>query len=74
MPRRRSWPKASKSNDCTAGLDDCSLEPRSRLVCRGPSFDGGQSNFRKYREELAGHPIEKTGAKLRPMMSWLKEK
>jgi ketol-acid reductoisomerase len=37
-------------------------------------FDGGQGNFRKYREELAGHPIEQTGAKLRPMMSWLKEK
>ncbi|GGK70553.1 ketol-acid reductoisomerase (NADP(+)) [Sphaerisporangium melleum] len=37
-------------------------------------FDGGQGNFRKYREELAQHPIEQTGAKLRPMMSWLKEK
>ncbi|RJL25213.1 ketol-acid reductoisomerase [Bailinhaonella thermotolerans] len=35
-------------------------------------FDGGQNNFRKYREELSGHPIEKTGAELRPMMSWLK--
>ena len=35
-------------------------------------FDGGQKKFRKYREELAEHPIEKTGAKLRPMMSWLK--
>ncbi|MFC4533669.1 ketol-acid reductoisomerase [Sphaerisporangium dianthi] len=37
-------------------------------------FDGGQGNFRKYREELSQHPIEQTGAKLRPMMSWLKEK
>jgi len=35
-------------------------------------FDGGQQNFRRYREALAEHPIEKTGAKLRPMMSWLK--
>ncbi|MBG0832288.1 ketol-acid reductoisomerase [Planomonospora sp. ID67723] len=35
-------------------------------------FDGGQKKFTAYREELAGHPIEKTGAKLRPMMSWLK--
>ncbi|MCG5214423.1 ketol-acid reductoisomerase [Streptosporangium sp. KLBMP 9127] len=37
-------------------------------------FDGGQTEFRKHRTELAEHPIEKTGAKLRPMMSWLKEK
>jgi ketol-acid reductoisomerase len=37
-------------------------------------FDSGQGNFRKYREELSEHPIEKTGAKLRPMMSLLKEK
>src|SRR5690606_35692270 len=35
-------------------------------------FDSGQASFKRYREELAAHPIEKTGAKLRPMMSWLK--
>lgn len=35
-------------------------------------FDGGQKKFTAYRDELAEHPIEKTGAKLRPMMSWLK--
>lgn len=35
-------------------------------------FDGGQKEFTRHREELAEHPIEKTGAKLRPMMSWLK--
>ncbi|MFG6195775.1 ketol-acid reductoisomerase [Nonomuraea sp. JJY05] len=35
-------------------------------------FDGGQKEFSRYREELAENPIEKTGAKLRPMMSWLK--
>ena len=35
-------------------------------------FDGGQQNFHRFRGELAEHPIEKTGAKLRPMMSWLK--
>ncbi|GHH70613.1 ketol-acid reductoisomerase (NADP(+)) 1 [Streptosporangium violaceochromogenes] len=35
-------------------------------------FDGGQKRFSAYRDELAEHPIEKTGAKLRPMMSWLK--
>ncbi|ETK31841.1 ketol-acid reductoisomerase [Microbispora corallina] len=35
-------------------------------------FDSGQTNFKRFREELAGHPIEQTGAKLRPMMSWLK--
>ncbi|WP_049557000.1 ketol-acid reductoisomerase [Nonomuraea sp. SBT364] len=35
-------------------------------------FDGGQKEFARHREELAEDPIEKTGAKLRPMMSWLK--
>ncbi|GAA3425148.1 ketol-acid reductoisomerase [Streptosporangium nondiastaticum] len=35
-------------------------------------FDSGQKKFTAYREELAQHPIEATGAKLRPMMSWLK--
>ncbi|TMS00825.1 ketol-acid reductoisomerase [Nonomuraea basaltis] len=35
-------------------------------------FDSGQKKFTQYREELAEDPIEKTGAKLRPMMSWLK--
>jgi ketol-acid reductoisomerase len=35
-------------------------------------FDGGQKKFTAYRAELAEHPIEKTGATLRPMMSWLK--
>ncbi|MBB6546495.1 ketol-acid reductoisomerase [Nonomuraea rubra] len=35
-------------------------------------FDSGQKEFQRYREELAENPIEKTGAKLRPMMSWLK--
>jgi ketol-acid reductoisomerase len=36
-------------------------------------FEGGQAQFAKYREELAEHPIEKTGARLRPMMSWLND-
>ncbi|MEO3870493.1 ketol-acid reductoisomerase [Nonomuraea sp. B12E4] len=35
-------------------------------------FDGGQKEFKRHREELAANPIETTGAKLRPMMSWLK--
>ncbi|MFB4277267.1 MULTISPECIES: ketol-acid reductoisomerase [unclassified Nonomuraea] len=35
-------------------------------------FDSGQKDFQRYRDELAENPIEKTGAKLRPMMSWLK--
>jgi ketol-acid reductoisomerase len=35
-------------------------------------FDGGQQEFKRYRAELAEDAIEKTGAKLRPMMSWLK--
>jgi ketol-acid reductoisomerase len=36
-------------------------------------FDGGQINHLKYREELGNHPIEQTGGKLRPMMSWLQD-
>jgi ketol-acid reductoisomerase len=36
-------------------------------------FDGGQVNHLKYREELGNHPLEQTGAKLRPMMSWLND-
>ncbi|MEQ4719072.1 MULTISPECIES: ketol-acid reductoisomerase [unclassified Nonomuraea] len=35
-------------------------------------FESGQKEFKRYREELAEDAIEKTGAKLRPMMSWLK--
>ncbi|MEV1170999.1 ketol-acid reductoisomerase [Nonomuraea sp. NPDC049784] len=35
-------------------------------------FESGQKDFKRYREELAEDAIEKTGAKLRPMMSWLK--
>ncbi|MFG2075906.1 ketol-acid reductoisomerase [Nonomuraea maritima] len=35
-------------------------------------FDSGQKEFKRYRGELAEDAIEKTGAKLRPMMSWLK--
>ncbi|CNF95521.1 ketol-acid reductoisomerase [Mycobacterium tuberculosis] len=36
-------------------------------------FEGGQKQFQAYRDELAEHPIEKTGAELRPMMSWLND-
>ncbi len=36
-------------------------------------FEGGQKQFQQYRDELAAHPIEKTGAELRPMMSWLND-
>lgn len=35
-------------------------------------FDSGQKEFQRHRDELAEDAIEKTGAKLRPMMSWLK--
>ncbi|MET8863176.1 ketol-acid reductoisomerase [Nonomuraea sp. NPDC004580] len=35
-------------------------------------FDSGQKEFQRYREELSEDAIEKTGATLRPMMSWLK--
>jgi ketol-acid reductoisomerase len=36
-------------------------------------FEGGQEQFAKYRKEHAEHPIEVTGGKLRPMMSWLND-
>lgn len=32
----------------------------------------GQPKLKDYREKLAAHPIEKTGEKLRDMMSWVK--
>jgi ketol-acid reductoisomerase len=33
--------------------------------------DNGGVLLKKYREEGANHPIEKVGAKLRPMMAWI---
>ena len=36
-------------------------------------FDAGRPNFLKRREEEQGSAIEQTGAKLRPMMSWLND-
>ena len=36
-------------------------------------FDAGRPNFLKRREEEQSSPIEQTGAKLRPMMSWLND-
>ncbi|MDA2814807.1 ketol-acid reductoisomerase [Nocardiopsis sp. RSe5-2] len=35
-------------------------------------FDAGRPNFLKRREAEQGEPIEKVGAELRPLMSWLK--
>ncbi|MBP3089058.1 ketol-acid reductoisomerase [Corynebacterium sp. sy017] len=32
----------------------------------------GQPEMKRYREEIAAHPIESTGSKLRDMMSWVK--
>ena len=34
----------------------------------------GQKNFLKTREKLAEHPIEKVGAELRAMMTWITKK
>jgi len=34
-------------------------------------YDAGLPNYKKYAEEGQNHPIEKTGAKLRPLMSWI---
>jgi len=34
-------------------------------------YDAGLPNYKKYAEEGRNHPIEKTGEKLRPMMSWI---
>jgi ketol-acid reductoisomerase len=36
-------------------------------------YDAGLPNYRKYAEEGRNHPIEKIGAELRPMMSWITE-
>jgi ketol-acid reductoisomerase len=35
--------------------------------------DAGRPNFDKYRAEGAAHPIEEVGAKLRGLMSWIKQ-
>ncbi len=34
--------------------------------------ENGQPELKRMREEVASHPIEKTGAKLRDLMSWVK--
>ena len=35
--------------------------------------DAGRPQFAKYRGEAADHPIEEVGARLRPLMSWLRQ-
>jgi ketol-acid reductoisomerase len=35
--------------------------------------DAGRPAYKKYAEEGAAHPIEEVGAKLRPMMSWIRK-
>lgn len=34
--------------------------------------EAGQPELKRYREEIAAHPIEATGSKLRNLMSWVK--
>jgi ketol-acid reductoisomerase len=34
-------------------------------------YDAGLPNYKKYADEGQNHPIEQTGAKLRPLMSWI---
>lgn len=34
--------------------------------------EAGQPGLKRYREEIAAHPIEATGSKLRDLMSWVK--
>ncbi len=34
-------------------------------------YDAGLPNYRKYKEAAEAHPIERTGAELRRMMSWI---
>ncbi|CAB0503649.1 ketol-acid reductoisomerase [Corynebacterium diphtheriae] len=34
--------------------------------------EAGQPELKRYREEIAAHPIEGTGSKLRDLMSWVK--
>ena len=35
-------------------------------------YAAGGKNFQRLREEDANHPVEKVGAELRKMMSWIK--
>ena len=37
-------------------------------------YASGQKNMNQLRQENREHPLEKVGAKLREMMSWLKKK
>jgi ketol-acid reductoisomerase len=34
-------------------------------------YDNGLPNYRRYYQESTEHPIEQTGRRLRPMMSWI---
>ncbi|MGH8893616.1 MAG: ketol-acid reductoisomerase [Actinomycetes bacterium] len=34
-------------------------------------YDSGLTNYKRYYQQNSEHPVEKTGAKLRPMMSWI---
>jgi ketol-acid reductoisomerase len=36
-------------------------------------YDSGLPNYKRYYKENTDHPIEVTGAKLRPMMSWISD-
>jgi ketol-acid reductoisomerase len=36
-------------------------------------YDGGLTNYKRYYQENTEHPVEQTGRRLRPMMSWISE-
>jgi ketol-acid reductoisomerase len=36
-------------------------------------YDAGLPNYKRYYQENTDHPVEVTGRKLRPMMSWITE-
>ncbi|MFZ5852548.1 MAG: ketol-acid reductoisomerase [Actinomycetota bacterium] len=36
-------------------------------------YDGGLPNYRRYAEEGRNHPVEVTGARLRSLMSWIRD-
>ena len=37
-------------------------------------YDAGLPNYKRFAEEGRNHPVEKTGAELRKMMSWIEDK
>ena len=62
-------------NDATQGGDEADPR-RDHRTARSPrewmaEYDAGLPNYKRYYQENTEHPIEQTGAQLRPLMSWI---